>query len=226
MQTTDMAKRARNKRWGNFWNRLRAGFTLSKVFWILLGAAVASFGLYNIHRQVHITEGGVLGMMLLINHWLGMPSSKITPVLDLACYLLAFRYLGVRFIKISIVSTLGVSGFFFLWERFPPMLPDLSQTPLLAAVLGGCFVGVGVGLIVRQGGSSGGDDALALAISRKTGWRLSVSYLVTDLTVLALSLSYIPLRQILFSVVTVTISSWLIDFIRGAKIKKAAEDQK
>lgn len=209
----------------NFWDRLRAGFTLAKVFWILLGAAIASFGLYNIHRQVHITEGGVLGMMLLINHWLGIPSSKVTPVLDLACYLLAFRYLGARFIKISVVSTLGVSGFFFLWEQFPPMLPDLSQMPLLAALLGGCFVGIGVGLIVRQGGSSGGDDALALAISRKTGWRLSKSYLVTDLTVLALSLSYIPLRQILFSVVTVTVSSWLIDFVRDAKVRKTVEER-
>lgn len=209
----------------DFWDRLRAGFTPTKVCWILLGAAIASFGLYNIHRQVHITEGGVLGLMLLVNHWLGIPSSKVTPVLDLACYLLAFRYLGMRFIKISIVSTLGVSGFFFLWEQFPPMLPDLSQMPLLAALLGGCFVGIGVGLIVRQGGSSGGDDALALAISRKTGWRLSKSYLVTDLTVLALSLSYIPLRQILFSVVTVTVSSWLIDFVRDARIRKAADER-
>lgn len=211
--------------WANFWDRLRAGFTPAKVFWILLGAAIASFGLYNIHRQVHITEGGVLGMMLLINHWLGIPSSKVTPVLDLACYFLAFRYFGARFIKISVVSTLGVSGFFFLWEQFPPMLPDLSRMPLLAAVLGGGFVGIGVGVIVRQGGSSGGDDALALAISRKTGWRLSKAYLVTDLTVLALSLSYIPVQQILFSVVTVTVSSWLIDFVRDAKIRKAAEEQ-
>lgn len=217
---------SKSKQKMDFWDCLLAGFTPSKVCWILLGAAIASFGLYNIHRQVHITEGGVLGMMLLINHWLGIPSSKVTPVLDLACYLLAFRYLGARFIKISVVSTLGVSGFFFLWEKFPPVLPDLSQMPLLAAVLGGCFVGIGVGLIVRQGGSSGGDDALALAISRKTGWRLSKSYLVTDLTVLLLSLSYIPLQQILFSVVTVTVSSWLIDFVRNARGRKTADEQK
>ena len=97
----------------DFWDRLRAGFTPAKVCWILLGAAIASFGMYNIHRQVHITEGGVLGLMLLVNHWLGIPSSKVTPVLDLACYLLAFRYLGMRFIKISIVSTLRRFGILF-----------------------------------------------------------------------------------------------------------------
>ena len=95
------------------------------------------------------------------------------------------------------------------------MLPDLSDVPLAAAVLGGLFVGIGVGLIVRQGGSSGGDDALALTISRVTCWRLSRAYLFTDLTVLALSLTYIPAGRIVFSLVTVTISSYLIDWIKS-----------
>lgn len=88
------------------------------------------------------------------------------------------------------------------------------EKAVLAVLLGGVFVGVGVGLIVRQGGSSGGDDALALVIHKVTGWRLSRAYLFTDLTVLFASLSYIPFRRIAFSLVTVTVSSLLIDFIK------------
>ena len=95
------------------------------------------------------------------------------------------------------------------------MLPDLSDFPLAAAVGGGIFVGIGVGIIVRQGGSSGGDDALALTISHVTHWRLSRAYLFTDLTVLGLSLTYIPLKKIIFSVITVTISSYLIDHVQN-----------
>ena len=60
---------------------------------------------------------------------------------------------------------------------------------------------VGVGIIVRQGGSSGGDDALALTISHLTHRRLSLAYLFTDLTVLTLSLTYIP-----FSVLFIRLS--------------------
>ena len=86
--------------------------------------------------------------------------------------------------------------------------PDAARPDALAAV------GVGVGLIVRQGGSSGGDDALALVIHKLTGWRLSRAYLFTDLTVLFASLSYIPFRRIAFSLVTVTVSSLLIDFVK------------
>lgn len=202
-----------------FISRLLPGFTRRRLGLIVLGAGIVSFGLYNIHQQCGVTEGGVLGMVLLLHHWLGLPASVVTPVLDAACYLLALKVLGGEFIRWSVFSTACVSAFFRLWESWPPMLPDFSSRPLLAAVLGALFVGIGVGLIVRQGGSSGGDDALALSISRLTKLRVSKAYLFTDLTVLALSLSYIPVRRIAYSLVTVTISSWLIDLLQGERKK-------
>ena len=203
--------------------KLLEGLTLKKVLLIILGAAVCSFGIHNIHQRTAITEGGVIGMMLLIDRWLGLPPAVITPVLDITCYVLAFRYLGGQFIKISVISTLSVSLFYDFWEMFPPMLPDLSAYPLAATVLGGIFVGVGVGLIVRQGGSSGGDDALALTISHVTHWRLSRAYLFTDLVVLVLSLSYIPLQRIFFSLITVTLSSFLIDRVQDMTFHRTSQ---
>ena len=194
--------------------KLFQGLSVKNILWILVGAAICTFGIHNIHQQVGITEGGVIGGMLLLEHWLRISPAYITPVLDIACYLLALKYLGAGFIRTSILSTLSVSLFYKLWEQFPPMLPDLSGHPLVAAVLGALFVGIGVGIIVRQGGSSGGDDALALVISKVSKCRLSFAYLFTDLTVLVLSLSYIPLSRIAFSLVTVTISSFLIDKVQ------------
>ncbi len=201
------------------------GLSGKKIALILLGAAICSFGIHNIHQQVGVTEGGIIGLMLLAEHWLGFSPSVLTTILDISCYLLALKYLGGRFIKISVLSTLCVSLFYEFWELFPHMLPNLSSRPLLAAVLGGLFVGTGVGIIVRQGGSAGGDDALALTISHLSHWRLSFSYLFTDLTVLALSLTYIPFSRIIYSVVTVTVSSWLIDSIKDfGKAKEAVTE--
>ncbi|MEY8353277.1 YitT family protein [Lachnospiraceae bacterium 54-53] len=182
---------------------------------ILLGTAVSSFGLYNIHQQTDITEGGVLGLTLLLHHWTGVSPSILTPMLDILCYAFAFKHLGKEFLKVSFVTTLSLGGFFRLWEQFPPMLPDLSPHPLAAAVAGGIFIGVGVGLIIRQGGSGSGDDALALTISSMTQCRISHAYLVTDISVLALSLTYIPLNRIVFSLITVTVSSFMIEFIQN-----------
>ena len=157
-------------------DKLTEGLTWKKIFFIIIGAGICTFGIHNIHQRTGITEGGVIGMMLLVERWLGISPSAITSVLDISCYLLAFKYLGGQFIKISMISTFSVSLFYKFWELFPPMLPDLSEYPLAAAIGGGLFVGIGVGIIVRQGGSSGGDDALALTISRVTHWRSDHGY--------------------------------------------------
>lgn len=190
-------------------------FTPGKLAAILAGAAILSFGMHNIHQQADITEGGVLGLILLLNHWFGISPAILAPVLDLLCYAFALRYLGKDFLKLSLVSTLSFAGFFHLWEQFPPVFPAFYTQPLAAALLGGILVGAGVGLVVRQGASCGGDDALALVIAKLTGCRISRAYLATDVTVLLLSLSYIPSQYIVYSLVTVTISSLLVEVVQN-----------
>lgn len=205
---------------------IRTTFTKRIVLSILFGTAITNFGIYNIHRQADITEGGILGLILLFNFWLGMSSSLLSPILDTLSYALGFKYLGREFLKMSIFATMCMAGFFRLWESFPPLLPSLSDYPLTAALLGGCFVGTGCGLVVRQGASCAGDDALALVISKITGCRISKAYLLTDITVLVFSLSYIPAKRIVYSLVTVTVSSLLIDFIQNFSLKKNQDQEK
>lgn len=194
-------------------------FTPQTVIGIVVGTAIASFGLHNVHQRTGITEGGVLGMILLLNHWFGIPAAIASPVLDLICYFAAFRLLGKDFLKTSAFSSACLAGWFFLWERLPHLFPDLSGHPLAASVAGAVFIGVGVGLVVKRGASSGGDDALAMAIQKAIGCRIAAAYLFTDLTVLLLSLSYIPLRQIIFSLITVTLSSTFLDLVKSLSLK-------
>ena len=100
-----------------------------RVLCILAGAVILSFGIHNIHERTNITEGGVLGLMLLINEWFGISPAYVTPVIDLICYGMAFKLLGASFIKWSVVSTASISMFYKVWESFPYMLPDLSGSP-------------------------------------------------------------------------------------------------
>lgn len=202
------------------------GFTPKKLLLLFIGAAICTFGIHNIHNRVGITEGGVIGLMLLFENFLSASPAYITPVLDILCYVSAFKLLGFEFIKLSAVSTFFVSCFYKIWEMFPYVLPDFTHYPLIAALLGGVFVGVGVGIIIRQGGSSGGDDALALTLSHIFKLKLSLAYLFTDVTVLLLSLTYIPITRIGYSLVTVTVSSLLIDFIKSFRFPKKKSDSK
>ena len=188
---------------------------------LLLGAAILAFGLFNVHQQSRITEGGVLGATLLLQHWLGISPAISEVVMDVACYLLGIKYLGKSFLRYSLVATGGFAVFYALFARMGYLLPSMAHLPLVAAAVGGVFVGVGVGLVVRAGGAAGGDDALALVIAKLFRWPVSRAYLFTDLVVLVLSLSYIPVANIVCSLLTVTLSSFVIGKIHTYHRSKA-----
>lgn len=181
---------------------------------LIAGTAILSFGLFNIHSQCDITEGGVLGMILLLEHWFKISPSITGVILDFSCYFIGWKMLGNSFLKNAIFSTCCFSLWYRLWEYTGHIIADMSAVPLAAAVAGAVFVGIGVGIVVKEGGAAGGDDALALVISKIAKCRISRAYLLTDLTVLALSLSYIPFSKIIYSFITVTLSSRIIDKIQ------------
>ena len=189
-------------------------FDISHYATMFCGAAILSFGLFNIHSQSNITEGGVLGMILLLEHWFHISPSISGVILDLTCYFIGWRLLGSKFLKNAVFTTLSFSFCYRVWESIGHILPSFADMQIVASVAGALFVGVGVGMVVRRGGASGGDDALALIISKLSGCRISRAYLATDLTVLILSLSYIPFRQIVYSLITVTLSSLIIDKVQ------------
>ena len=179
-----------------------------------LGSVILAFGLYHVHSFSGVTEGGVLGLTLLLDHWLHLSPAATSFVLNAACFLFGWRVLGKEFVVYSAVASLSFSAAYAVVEQFPPLWPNLYTTPLLAAVLGAAFVGVGAGVSVWAGGASGGDDALAMALGHLTHRPIEQIYLFTDLTVLVLSLTYIPLSRIVWSLLTVVLSGQIVGLIQ------------
>lgn len=175
-----------------------------------LSAAFLAFGMYNVHSISGITEGGVLGAVLLIQHWLHISPALSSLVLNGLCYLLGWRTFGKSFLIYSAVSALGYSLSYSICELFPPIYPQIAQMPLAAAIAGSIFVGVGCGICVRIGAAPSGDDALSMSVSKLTGVPIQWVYLISDLIVLGLSLTYIPLKKIVYSLLTVLLSGQII----------------
>ena len=150
-----------------------------------LASGLQAFGMYNIHALSGVTEGGVFGVVLLLNHWLH-------------------------------IASCGYSTVYGICEQFPPLWPQIASMPLLASVAGALFIGLGAGVCVRAGGATSGDDALSMSLAHLTGKPIERFYLVFDLTVLALSLSYIPVRRIGYSLLTVALSGQLIGLVQRA----------
>ncbi len=193
---------------------------IKKVCIALLGSGVQAFGLYNIHAVSGVTEGGILGLSLLLWQWFGLSPALSSLVINGLCYLFGFFVLGKSFILYSAVSGLGFSAIYRLLELRPVIYPAIAHMPFLAAVLGALFIGLGVGLCVRVGAAPGGDDALAMSVNKLTGMRIKWFYLISDSIVLGLSLSYIPLQRIMWSLLTVVLSGQIIDYISTVELKK------
>ena len=178
-------------------------------------SVLQAFGMYNIHALSDITEGGVLGAVLLIDHWFATSPAISGFVLNAVCYFLGWRTLGKTFIAYSFIAACGFSSAYWVCEHFPPLWPEIAAYPLAAALIGALFIGVGAGLCVRAGGATCGDDALAMSLSHITKVPIQWVYLITDLSVLGLSLTYIPLRKIAWSLLTVILSGQIIGWIQS-----------
>lgn len=187
---------------------------------IVLASVFQAFGIYNVHALANVTEGGVLGATLLIQHWLHISPALSALVLNIACYALGWKTLGRSFLAYSAISILSYSAGYALFEQFPPLFPEIAAHPLLAALAGALFIGIGAGLCVKCGGATAGDDALAMSLSRILRWPIERIYLFSDLLVLLLSLSYIPFRRIAYSLLTVVLSGQIIGIIQKLNAKE------
>lgn len=193
---------------------------LSNCLILILGSIIQAIGIYNIHSLSNVTEGGTLGLTLLIQHWFQISPAVSSLILNLLCYALGWKALGKDFIGYSLVSICCYSVSYGICEQFPHLWPQIAAMPLVAAIVGALFIGIGVGLCVRAGGATSGDDALAMSLNHLFGWPMARIYLVSDLIVLTLSLSYIPFYRIAYSLLTVVLSGQIIGIMQKGRIRK------
>lgn len=187
--------------------------TMQSIILIIIGATILSFGSYNFNYQNNVTEGGVLGLLLLMQHVFNISPSITSVVIDFSLFAIGSKFFGKKFLLYSILSTTTFSTTYKIWESIGFLVPNFTHNMLIASILAGIGVGVGVGLVVRGGGASGGDDVIALLGNKFLKLKVNHVYLITDATVLLMSLIYLDINQIFYSMIAVTISGKIISII-------------
>ena len=187
-------------------------FVLDKVsfFSLFIGCSLMAFAMVNIHMQAKITEGGMLGLSLLLAHFSGLEPSYWGLITDSTIYLLAFSLLGKMFIKKALFSAALYALMLKIFMAIGPVLPSLAAYPALAAVIGGLSIGVGCSFVVLLGFATSGDDAFVLLLFNKLKVPMGMTYMALDLIVLGLSISYLPLANVAWSLMTTMISSAVV----------------
>ena len=187
--------------------------TLRSILLIMVGATILSFGSYNFNYQNNITEGGVLGLLLLMQHVFSISPSITSVVIDFSLFAIGSKFFGKKFLLYSILSTTTFSFTYKIWEHIGFLVPSFTHNMLIASILAGICVGVGVGLVVRGGGASGGDDVIALLGNKFLKLKVNHVYLITDAIVLLMSLVYLDIKQVFFSIIAVTTSGKIISIL-------------
>ena len=187
--------------------------TIQSIILIIIGATILSFGSYNFNYQNNITEGGVLGLLLLMQHIFNISPSITSVVIDFSLFTIGSKFFGKKFLLYSILSTVIFSMTYKIWESIGFLVPSFTNNMLIGSILAGICVGIGVGLVVRGGGASGGDDVIALLGNKFLKLKVNHVYLITDATVLLMSLIYLDINQIFYSMIAVTISGKIISII-------------
>ena len=186
---------------------------IKNLLLIALGSCILAFGSFNFNYQNNVTEGGVLGLLLLIKNIFDISPSITAIIIDLSLFALGTKFFGKQFLGLSIFASLSFSTWYKIWENIGFIVPSLTNNMLLASILAGMGVGIGIGIIVRAGAAAGGDDVIALIGEKLTPFKVNHIYMITDFIVLILSLSYLSFKQIFFSLIAVTISGKIISIM-------------
>lgn len=208
------------------------GLKFKNIFFILLGSAIFSFGLVHFNMQNNLAEGGFTGITLLLYFVFGWSPSITNLLLNLPLFFLGWKLLGRSVFIYTIIGTVGVSIFLGIFQKYQIEMP-LYEDLFLAALFAGVFIGIGLGIIFRYGGTTGGVDIIARLAQKYFGWTMGRTMFMFDFGVITLSLiTYLNYREAMYTLVVVFVGARVIDFMqegsyaaRGAMIISDNNDE-
>ena len=183
----------------------------SDLFHIIFGCIPLAFSISVFMVSNHLSPGGVSGMATILSHLTGIKVSLWMLLLNLPLLWMGWRKFGWKFLSETLYATLVSAGmtnlltalaFIFEW-------PPLHRTVFWAALLGGLFQAVGIGLIFREGGTTGGTDIVVHLLHHRWN-RLSAGwiFLTVDTAVILLAyLTGVGLKEVLYAILSLIVFS-------------------
>lgn len=177
---------------------------------ILVGSVILAVGLNMFMVPNMLAPGGISGLAVVLYYLLKFPVGVTIIVLNIPLFIVGYLVLGPR---VVIQSLLGTFLFSLAVEITAPLLPAATDDLLLAAVYGGVVMGVGVGLVFRFRGSTGGTGLLSLILAKVWGISPGQAMFWGDLVVLALAVFVFGTEAAMYATLALFVSIKVIDAI-------------
>ncbi|KOS69146.1 membrane protein [Lysinibacillus contaminans] len=196
---------------------------IRNVLAIMLGAAIYSFGLVHFNMQHQLGEGGFSGITLVFYFTLGWDPALLNLLLNIPMFFIGWRLLGKKAFIYTVIGTVSVSIFLKIFQVYQFDI-HLQDDLFLVSLFAGVFVGLGLGIVFRFGGTTGGVDILARLAHKYLGWSMGKSMFMFDAIVILLSwLTFLDARSMMYTLVAVFVGARVIDFVQdGAYAARGA----
>lgn len=199
------------------------GIKIQNIIGILFGTALFSFGFVHFNMQNQLGEGGFSGITLILYFTLNLDPALMNLLLNIPMFILGWRLLGKRTFIYTIIGTIGVSVFLKIFQHYEFNM-NLQDDLFLVSLFAGVFVGIGLGIVFRFGGTTGGVDILARLANKYLGWSMGKTMFGFDFIVIILSwATFLDARSMMYTLVAVYVGGRVIDFVQeGAYSAKGA----
>lgn len=186
-------------------------YFLKKTGIVLLGSMLLSFGINFFLVPFEVLDGGIIGIGLIIKYLTGIQAGLVIIFLSVPIFVLAWLY-NKNYFYNSLHGML-ISSFVIDLLASSQLLPsDMILHPIVSSILGGIFIGVGIGIMLRYETSTGGTDLIAQFISKFFNINVGITIFLIDTLVISLGGWLISKDTFLLSILTVIFVGFFTSF--------------
>ncbi|HWR43404.1 YitT family protein [Sporomusa sp.] len=184
-----------------------AVFHIKKYLTLFIGSILAAIGLEIFLVPNQIIDGGIVGIAIMSSHITGINLSVLVLLLNLPFLYVGYKQIGKSFALSTLFSIISLAGWVYLLHPVSELTNDL----FLAAVFGGIILGIGVGLIIRNGGSLDGTEIMAILFDKQSGFSVGEIIMFFNLFILSSAGLVFSWEKAMYSLVAYFIAFKVID---------------
>jgi uncharacterized membrane-anchored protein YitT (DUF2179 family) len=185
-------------------------FNFKKLFLVLLGNTIFCLGVVAFILPLGLITGGTTGLGLIAEHYFHIPVEVFAAVFNIAMFGIAWFALGPSYALTTMVSTFYFPIILAIFKRIE-VLQTLTTDAMLATICAGVLIGIGIGVVIRAGASTGGVDIPPLIINKKFGISVSTGLYVCDFAILIGQMIFRDREKILYGILLVIIYTFVMD---------------
>lgn len=190
-----------------------------RYVFLFIGSILAAIGLEIFLIPNNIIDGGIVGISIIASYLSKLPLSVFIVGLNIPFLFLGYKQIGKTFVFSSMFSIVSLS----VWVQVFHAIPGLTSDVLLASVFGGIVLGIGVGIIIRYGGSLDGTEMVAIIVNKQTVFSVGEMVMFFNIFILSSAGLVFGWDRAMYSLIAYFIAYKVIDItIEGLDEAKAA----